>query len=77
MSNEPKNLDITGRRISPEEMANLLPFFSNDINHIVESVHIVEGRIKEAKNIDAASTWVQWLVNVALKSFDSITEKEE
>ena len=73
MSIEPKNLDINGRTINPEEMANLRPFF-DDIGLLVETVNIVEGNIREAENVDAASTWVQWLVNVALASFDRIVE---
>tara|TARA_B100000287_G_scaffold244958_1_gene230350 strand:+ start:156 stop:401 length:246 start_codon:yes stop_codon:yes gene_type:complete len=71
---EPENLVVSGRDIDHEEMANLRPYFDN-MNHLIETVKIVEGNIKDANDIDAASTWVQWLLNVALDSFDVIMEQ--
>ena len=73
---EPKNLDITGRGLSTEEMTNLEQYF-NRIDYLTETVSIVEDNIKAAKDVDAASTWVQLMLNVALQSFDNITREEE
>ena len=73
---EPKNLDITGRRLSTEEMTNLKPYFDR-IDYLTETVSIVASNIKAAKNVDAASTWVQWMLNAALQSFDNIMREEE
>ena len=72
---EPENLVKSGRTIDREEMAKLEPYFDN-VNYLIDSVKIVEGNIKDANDIDAASTWVQWLLNVALQSFDMITKEE-
>ena len=72
---EPENLVKSGRTIDREEMAKLEPYFDN-MNYLIETVKIVEGNIKDANDIDAASTWVQWLLNVALQSFDMITNEE-
>ena len=72
---EPENLVKSGRTIDREEMAKLEPYFDN-MNYLIETVKIVEGNIKDANHIDAASTWVQWLLNVALQSFDMITKEE-
>ena len=72
---EPENLVKSGRTIEREEMAKLEPYFDN-MNYLIETVKIVEGNIKDANDIDAASTWVQWLLNVALQSFDMITKEE-
>lgn len=72
---EPENLVKSGRTIDREEMAKLEPYFDN-MNYLIETVKIVEGNIKDANDIDAASTWVQWLLNVALQSFDMITKEE-
>ena len=71
---EPENLVKSGRTIDREEMAKLEPYFDN-MNYLIETVKIVEGNIKDANDIDAASTWVQWLLNVALQSFDTIMEQ--
>jgi len=72
---EPENLVKSGRTIDREEMAKLEPYFDN-MDYLIETVKIVEGNIKDANDIDAASTWVQWLLNVALQSFDMITKEE-
>ena len=73
---EPKNLDITGRKLSAEEITNLFQYFDG-IDYLEETVSIVAGNIKAAKNVDAASTWVQWMLNVALQSFDNIMSDED
>jgi|TARA_B100001094_G_scaffold148916_1_gene144189 hypothetical protein len=67
---EPKNLNIKGRKIPVEEMANLRQYF-NGMDYLVETMSIVDANIVNAKNEEAAHTWVQWLINVALQSFDS------
>ena len=72
---EAENLVKSGRTIDREEMAKLEPYFDN-MNYLIATVKIVEGNIKDANDIDAASTWVQWLLNVALQSFDMITKEE-
>ena len=76
---EPKDLDITGRALSKEETDNLYQYF-NGMDYLVDTMHSVDAKIVNAKNEEAAHTWVQWLVNAALKSFDaniaSIREEE-
>ena len=67
---EPKDLDITGRQLSKEEMDNLRQYF-NGMDHLVDTMYIVNANIVNAKNEEAAHTWVQWLLNAALQSFDS------
>jgi len=67
---EPKDLDITGRQLSKEEMDNLRQYF-NGMDYLVDTMHIVDANIVNAKNEEAAHTWVQWLLNAALQSFDS------
>jgi len=67
---EPRNLDITGRRIPEEEMANLRQYF-NGMDYLTDTMNIVNANIVDAQNEQAAHTWVQWLVNAALRSFDS------
>jgi len=51
-------------------MANLRQYF-NGMDYLVETMSIVDANIVNAKNEEAAHTWVQWLINVALQSFDS------
>tara|TARA_Y100000004_G_C8682245_1_gene313882 strand:- start:2 stop:241 length:240 start_codon:yes stop_codon:yes gene_type:complete len=70
---KPKDLDITGRTLSKEEMDNLYQYFDG-IDYLVETMHIVDANIVNAKNEEAAHTWVQWLLNAALQSFDSNIE---
>ena len=67
---EPKNLNIKGRKISEEELANLRRHF-NGMDYLVDTIHIVDGNIVSAKDIEAAHTWAQWLLNAALQSFDA------
>tara|TARA_B100000073_G_scaffold237089_1_gene198408 strand:- start:219 stop:455 length:237 start_codon:yes stop_codon:yes gene_type:complete len=67
---EPKDLDITGRQLSKEEIDNLCQYF-NGMDYLVDTMHIVDANIVNAKNEEAAHTWVQWLLNAALQSFDS------
>ena len=67
---EPKDLDITGRQLSKEEIDNLCQYF-NGMDYLVDTMHIVNANIVNAKNEEAAHTWVQWLLNAALQSFDS------
>ena len=67
---EPENLDIKGRKIPEEEMANLRRHF-NGMDYLVDTMHIVDANIANAKDMKAAHTWVQWLLNAALQSFDS------
>ena len=67
---EPKNLEITGRDLTDEELAHLLPYFDG-IDYLVDTMHIIDANICEGKNEVAAHAWVQWLVNAALQSFDS------
>jgi len=67
---EPKDLDITGRNLSKEEMDNLRQYFDG-MDYLVDTMHIVDANIVNAKNEEAAHTWVQWLLNAALQSFDS------
>ena len=71
---EPKNLNIKGRKIPPEELKNLQRHF-NGMDYLVDTIHIVDGKIVSAKDIEAAHTWVQWLLNAALQSFDANLEK--
>ena len=70
---EPRNLDITGRDIPEEELANLRQYF-NGMDYLVDTMNIVDASIVNARNEQAAHTWVQWLVNAALQSFDSNIE---
>lgn len=70
---EPKDLDITGRQLSKEETDNLLQYFDG-IDYLVDTMHIIDANIVNAKNEEAAHTWVQWLLNAALQSFDSNIE---
>lgn len=71
---EPKNLNIKGRKIPEEELANLRRHF-NGMDYLIDTIHIVDGNIVSAKDIEAAHTWVQWLINAALQSFDANVEK--
>ena len=70
---EPKKLDITGRQIPPEEMENLRRHFDG-IDYLADTMHAIDANIVNAKDIEAAHTWVQWLVNAALRSFDANVE---
>ena len=45
------------------------------MDYLVDTIHIVDGNIVSAKDIEAAHTWVQWLLNAALQSFDANLEK--
>ena len=67
---EPKNINIKGRALSKEEKDNLYQYFDG-MDYLVDTMHIVDANIVNAKNEEAAHTWVQWLVNAALASFDS------
>ena len=44
------------------------------MDYLVDTMHIVDANIVNAKNEEAAHTWVQWLLNAALQSFDSNIE---
>lgn len=70
---EPKNLNIKGRDIPPEEMKNLQRHFDG-IDYLVDTMHAIDANITNAKDIEAAHTWVQWLINAALQSFDENVE---
>ena len=70
---EPKKLDIKGRQLSGEEHDNLRQYFDG-MDYLVDTMHIVDANIVNAKNEEAAHTWVQWLLNAALSSFDSNIE---
>ena len=71
---EPKNLNIKGRKIPEEELANLRRHF-NGMDYLIDTIHIVDGNIVSAKDIEAAHTWVQWLIYAAVQSFDANVEK--
>tara|TARA_Y100000992_G_C21230473_1_gene475221 strand:+ start:805 stop:1041 length:237 start_codon:yes stop_codon:yes gene_type:complete len=70
---EPRKLDIKGRQLSKEENDNLRQYFDG-MDYLVDTMHIVDANIVNAKNEEAAHTWVQWLLNAALQSFDSNIE---
>ena len=70
---EPKNLNIKGRQIPEEEMANLRRHFDG-MDYLIETMHTIDANITDAKDIEAAHTWVQWLLNAALESFDANVE---
>ena len=54
---EPKDLDITGRQLSKEEIDNLCQYFDG-MDYLVDTMHIVDANIVNAKNEEAAHTWV-------------------
>ena len=70
---EPKNLDITGRNLTNAEMDKLRPHFDG-LNYLTKTITIVENNIAKAKDTEAASIWVQWLLNAGLQSFDTINQ---
>ena len=76
MQMEPNNLDIKGRPLSEEERKKLYQYF-NKMDYLTDTIHIVEANIAEANDTEAASIWVQWLLNAALGSFDRIVKPEE
>ena len=72
---EPKNLDITGRNLTDAEMDKLRPHFDSVSSVLLaKTITIVENSIAEAKDTEAASIWVQWLLNAGLQSFDTINQ---
>ena len=73
---EPNNLDIKGRPLSEEECKKLYQYF-NKMDYLTDTIHTVEANIAEANDTEAASIWVQWLLNAALGSFDRIVKPEE
>ena len=70
---EPKNLDIKGRNLSKEEQKKLFQYF-NGMDYLTETMNIVQGNIAAAGDEEAASIWVQWILNAGLQSFDSIVD---
>ena len=68
---EPNNLDIKGRSLSKEEQKRLYQYF-NGMDYLAKTMNIVRGNIEAAQDEEAASIWVQWILNAALSDFDSI-----
>lgn len=68
---EPKNLDIKGRFLGKEEQEKLFQYFDG-MDYLTETMNIVQGNIAAAQDEEAASIWVQWILNAALSDFDSI-----
>ena len=71
---EPKNLDIKGRNLSKVELERLFQYFGN-INYLTNTMSIVHSNIAAAQDEEAASIWVQWVLNEALLGFDYIIYK--
>tara|TARA_B100000287_G_scaffold424691_1_gene469746 strand:- start:17051 stop:17305 length:255 start_codon:yes stop_codon:yes gene_type:complete len=70
---EPKNLDIAGRELTDAELDKLRPHFDG-LHYLIDTITTVENNIAKAKDTEAASIWVQWLLNAGLQSFDTINQ---
>ena len=68
---EPKNLDIKGRNLSKEEQERLFQYFDG-MDYLTETMNIVQHNIAAAGDEEAASIWVQWILNAGLQGFDSM-----
>tara|TARA_B100000131_G_scaffold321162_1_gene371120 strand:+ start:664 stop:1095 length:432 start_codon:yes stop_codon:yes gene_type:complete len=73
---EPKNLDIKGRNLSKEEQKKLFQYF-DEMDYLTDTMNIVQRNIVAAQDEEAASIWVQWILNAALQDFDSIVNALE